>query len=149
MTVPSRSTSLAVTAAAAAASVLVYPFLPKKVATHFDDEGRPNGYGSRLSAALTLPAVMAGLLIANDRLGGWPGGKDREDRKSGVDARDEAMGMVELALLPAHLSMLAKGLGAPVDMSRVSRGVLGVMMIGLGNVLPKLPRNGLIGIRTP
>lgn len=34
-------------------------------------------------------------------------------------------------------------------MKRVNRGIYAVLMIGLGNVLPRLPRNGLVGIRTP
>lgn len=34
-------------------------------------------------------------------------------------------------------------------MSRLPRGIYGVLMIAMGDVLPKLPRNGLVGIRTP
>lgn len=149
MTFPSRTTSLAATATAAVASSLAYPFLPHRVATHFDEDGRADRYGSRAAAALTMPAVMGGLIVVNDRLGAWPGGRDREDGDSGVLARDQAIGMVELGLLPTHLALLAKNLGVPIDMSRVSRGVFGVMMINLGNIMPRLPRNGLVGIRTP
>jgi uncharacterized membrane protein len=149
MTFPSRSTSLAATAAAAAASALAYPFLPDRVATHVDDDGQPDRYGSRAAAVLGLPALMLGMTLLNDRLGAWPGGTDREDGASGARARDEAIGLVEMALVAAHLGVLANGLGVPVDMSRVSRGVYGVLMIGLGNLMPRLPRNGLVGIRTP
>jgi len=149
MTFPSRATSLAVTATAAVASALAYPFLPNRVATHFDADGQPDRYGSRATAALTLPAVMKGLTVVNDRLGAWPGGRDREDADSGVQARDQAIALVDLALLPAHLAVLANGLGMPVDMSRVHRGVVGMLMVALGNVMPRLPRNGLVGIRTP
>lgn len=149
MTFPSRTTSVAATTAAALASALAYPFLPERVATHFDVDGRADRHGSRTAAALGLPATMAGMLLLNDRLGGWPGNRDREDSESAVRARNEAIGLVELALLPSHVALLASGVGLPVDMSRVSRGVYGVLMIALGNVLPRLPRNGLIGIRTP
>lgn len=149
MTTPSHTIPFAATAVAAAASALAYPFLPDRVATHFDADGRPDRFGSRASAAVTLPATMAGLAVVNRRLGAWPGGRDREDRGSGVRALDEAIGVVNVALLPAHVAILARGVGAPVDMSRVSRGVLGGLLLGLGNILPKLPRNGLVGIRTP
>lgn len=149
MTVPSRATTRTLPAAAALASALAYPFLPERVATHFNADGDPDRHGSRRAAALSLPVTMLGLTILNDRLGAWPGGRDREDAASGVEARAAAIGLVELALLPAHLALLANGVGVPVDMSRVSRGVIGVLMIALGNVMPKLPRNGLIGIRTP
>ncbi|MGI8825328.1 MAG: DUF1648 domain-containing protein, partial [Chloroflexota bacterium] len=83
MTFPSRATSLATTATAAVASALAYPFLPNRVATHFNADGQPDRYGSRATAALTLPAVMVGMKILNDRLGAWPGSRDREDIDSG------------------------------------------------------------------
>lgn len=149
MTFPSRTTSLIATSIAGAASALAYPFLPQRVATHFDAEGRPDRYGGRAAAALTLPLTMLGLQVFNDRLGSWPGSRDRDDAESGTAVRDEAVGLVELALLPAHLALLANGTGKHVDMSRISRFGYGALMIGLGNLTPKLPRNGLVGIRTP
>jgi uncharacterized membrane protein len=149
VTFPSRTTSLAATATATVASALAYPFLSDQVATHFDDEGRPDRYGSRVAAAVAFPAIMAGLTIVNDRLGVWPGSRDWEDGTAGVQVRDQAIGLVNLALLPPHLAVLAHSLGVPVGMNRMPRVVYGVLMIGLGNVMPKLPRNGLVGIRTP
>jgi immunity protein, SdpI family len=149
MTFPPRTTSLAATATAAAASAIAYPFLPRRVATHFDADGQADRYSSRAAAALTLPAVMTAFTVVNRRLGGWPGSKDREDSASGAQTRDEAIGLIEVALLPAHLAVLANGIGVPVDTSRIPRVVYGVLMIALGNVMPKLPRNGIIGIRTP
>ncbi|MDQ2740682.1 MAG: DUF1648 domain-containing protein, partial [Chloroflexota bacterium] len=149
MTTPFRSASLTATVTAAVASALAYPFLPNRVATHFDAEGRPDSFSSRTAAAVLFPAMMLGIQLLNDRLGTWPGGRDREDRDSGVRARDEAIALVELALLTAHLAILANAAGLPVDMRRLPRAVYGVLMIGLGNAMPKLPRNGLVGIRTP
>lgn len=149
MTFPFRAISRAATITAAVASASAYPLLPKRVATRFDAEGRPSRYSSRTSAAVQLPAVMLGLQTLNDRVGAWPGGRDREDRASGAQAREQAVALVELALLPAHLAILAGGVGLSVNMRAVNRGVFGVLMVTLGNVLPKLPRNGLIGIRTP
>jgi uncharacterized membrane protein len=149
MTAPFRTISRAATLTAATASALAYPFLPRRIATRFDADGRPNRYSARTPATVLFPAMMLGIQVVNDRLGAWPGGRDREDRESAVQARDEAIALTELGLLPAHLAILANGLGVRIDMNRVERGVYGVLMIALGNVLPKLPRNGLVGIRTP
>jgi uncharacterized membrane protein len=63
MTFSPRTTSFAATAIAVAASVLAYPFLPKRVATHFTAKNRPDRYSARASAVLRLPAVMAGVAI--------------------------------------------------------------------------------------
>jgi uncharacterized membrane protein len=149
MRVPARKVSRAATVAAAAASALAYPFLPDRVATHFHVDGRPDGYSSRAAAALITPATMAGLSFLAERFVGWPGDGDREDGASGIRAVEEAVGVVELTLLPVHVAILARGAGLPIDMSRIDRAVFGAMMVGIGNVLPKLPRNLLVGIRTP
>lgn len=149
MNTPSRSVSRTAIVAAAMASAVAYPFLPDRVATHFDEDGRPDRYGSRKGAAVLFPAMMLGIQVFNDRLGSWPGGRDRDDPDSGVRARNEAIALTEMALLPAHLAILANGAGLRVDMRAVNRGVYGALLVALGNVLPKLPRNGLVGIRTP
>lgn len=145
----SRTASRAAIGVAAVASAAAYPFLPDRVATRFDAEGRPTRYSSRMAAVALFPAIMLGMQLLNDRLGAWPGGRDRDDGGSGRRARDEALALTELGLLPAHLAILAKACGLPVDMRVVNRGVYGALLVALGNVLPKLPRNGLIGIRTP
>ncbi len=149
MTRSFRTISITADAVAFLASALAYPFLPERVATHFDDAGRPDRYGSRAAAALTLPAIMAALAAFGARLAMWPGRRDREDRESGARALHEAVSFVQLGLLSGHLAALANGLGLRFNMSRVLRGIYGVLMISLGNVIPKLPRNGLVGIRTP
>lgn len=149
MTFPFRTISYAATGCAAVASALAYPFLPERVATHFDADGRPDRESSRRSAALQLPALMAALAVLNDLLAAWPGSRDREDRDSGVRARDQAIALTELALLPSHLSLLARGVGMRVDPPRITRAVNAALIVALGNLLPRLPRNGLVGIRTP
>ncbi|HZU12249.1 MAG TPA: DUF1648 domain-containing protein [Chloroflexota bacterium] len=149
MMLPARTISRLATAIAAGTSLAAYPFLPDRVATHFDAEGRPNGYSSRTLAAVLMPAMMLGLQVLNDRLGSWPGGGDRDDQGSGKRARDDAVAATEVGLLETQLAILAYGAGVPLDMNRVNRGIYGGLMLALGNILPTLPRNGLIGIRTP
>lgn len=149
MTLPFRTISYAATGLAAAASALAYPFLPERVATHFDADDQPDRHSSRRRAAFQLPVIMVGLALLNDSLAAWPGRRDREDTGSGTRALDEAIGLTELAILPSHLALLARAAGVPVDTGRVSRVVNGGLMVALGNLMPRLPRNGLVGIRTP
>ena len=149
MNVRRRAISLAATGTALGASLLAYPFLPRRVATHFRWDGRPDRHTGRGVATLRTPALMAGIAILNQRLGAWPGGSDREDTESGVQALGEAIDVAELGLLLNHVALLANGLSLPMDMQRVPRAICGVLLIALGNVLPKLPRNPIVGIRTP
>jgi uncharacterized membrane protein len=144
---PPRTTPIL--AIAVAASALTYPFLPRRVATHFDARGRPVRYSARSVAVLTSPAMMAALALLNERLGAWPGARDRENVDSGIRARHDAVELGLVALLSTHLGLLAGGLGLPLNIGRVRRAIYGALLVALGNVMPKLPRNGLIGIRTP
>ena len=143
------SLSLAASGAALAASLVAYPFLPRRVAIHFRADGRADREGARALAALALPATMSGMALLNASVGSWPGGDDRDDADSGARARARAVDIAALGLFVNHLALLAHGLSLPVDMERLPRAVFGAMLIGLGNVLPKLPRNALVGIRTP
>lgn len=149
MTTLARTASRTTIVAAAIASAVAYPFLPRRVPTRFDTCGRPTRYSSRMSAAALFPFVMVGIQVLNDRVGAWPGARDRDDRASGQRVLDEAIALTEAGLLPVHLAILAKATGLPVDMRAINRGAYGILLVALGNVLPKLPRNGLIGIRTP
>jgi len=149
MTPAPRTLSFLAPTAGAVASALAYPFLPEQVATHFDAAGQPDRYSSRVNAALTMPAMMAALDLANMLFGVWPGGRDRTDDGSATRARTQVLGMTEVALLAHHISVLARGVGLPIDIGRVDRGIFGSLLVGLGDVLPKVPRNGLVGIRTP
>lgn len=149
MNVSSRGVMKCATAIAAVASLVALPRLPERVAMHFDLDGRPDRFGSRLSAAVTLPALVAALIVANDRIGAWPGAQDRDEPSSGVRAREQAMAYVSVGLSALHLALLAYALGLGLDIERVSRAIFALLMIGLGNVMPRLPRNSLMGIRTP
>ncbi|HYT04795.1 MAG TPA: DUF1648 domain-containing protein [Gemmatimonadales bacterium] len=54
----SRWFGVVVAALAAALSIVAYPRLPATVAIHWDPHGQPNGYSSRLLAALLMPIVI-------------------------------------------------------------------------------------------
>jgi uncharacterized membrane protein len=141
--------SLVSVIAATVVSVVAFPFLPEHVPTHFDADGEPDRYSSRLSAAVSMPVFMAALHVAGRVFGGWPGMHDRINEDSAARSVEDAIGMVELSMLPAHGATVARALGAPVDMDRTMQLSIGMLFLALGNRLPKLPRNGLVGIRTP
>lgn len=57
--------------------------------------------------------------------------------------------MVLLLLLAVHTLMIVHGLGHPLNMARAALLLVGLLMIGLGSVLPRLGPNFYAGIRTP
>ena len=117
------------------------------VAIHFDLAGKANGWARPTVAFLVNPAVAAfiwGLWFLLPRI--TPRGENLR-RSAG------AYGMVfvaaALVVLAIQGVMVASALGAPVQVASASPAIIGVMFVVIGNVLPKLRWNYVVGIRTP
>jgi uncharacterized membrane protein len=142
-----RWLGLLLTAAAAAVSIWAYPRLPDTVPTHWNLRGEPDGYGSRLVAALVLPAVLLGLTGLFQIL-------PRIDPRGANYARfhDTYWRLINGVLgflLVLHVTLLAIALGAPVDITRVITVGGGLLFVLVGNYLGRVESNWFLGIRTP
>ncbi len=132
---------------AAGVSVWLYPQLPAEVATHFDFEGQPNGWSSRLVASLLGPGIGLGLGLLFTVF-------PRIDPRRASYAlhgptywtiANAAMGL--LAVI--HVLTLGKAVGWSVDMNLVASLGVGGMFIVIGNLMTRIRPNWFIGIRTP
>lgn len=136
-----------VTLVAAAVSLVLYPRLPARVVVHFNAAGQPNGYGSRLDAALLLPLVLLGLRLLFEVL-------PRIDprRENYVKFGDTYWLLANALLLflgVVHVALLAYALGVPVRIDRVIAVGLGMLLIVIGSYLSRVRPNWFVGIRTP
>jgi uncharacterized membrane protein len=138
---------LVVLAAAAGFSIWAYPQLPAEVATHFDLDGDPNGWSSRLVATILVPLlglVMAGAFVVLPRI---------DPRRANYTLFSPTYWTIVNALLVlvagVHVLMLGKALGWVVDMSRVAGLGVGGLFILLGNLMTRIRPNWFMGIRTP
>jgi uncharacterized membrane protein len=138
---------LLIIAAAIIASVAVYPNLPQTVPTHWDMLGRPNGWGSRVWGAWVIPIVMV-LLWALMRV--LPTIDPRGANYAKFGGAFEAIVIsILLYMLGLHLIILRASLGYPVAMQRVLPIGVGILLVLIGNLLPRARPNWFIGIRTP
>jgi uncharacterized membrane protein len=138
---------LLIVAVAIIASVAVYPNLPQTVPTHWDMLGRPNGWGSRVWGAWVLPIVML-LLWALTRV--LPTIDPRGANYAKFGGAFEAIVIsILLYMLGLHLIILRASLGYPVAMQRVLPIGVGILLVLIGNLLPRARPNWFIGIRTP
>lgn len=138
---------LLIVAVAIIASVIVYPKLPVTVPTHWDMLGRPNGWGSRVWGAWVLPIVML-LLWALMRV--LPAIDPRGANYAKFGGAFEAIVIsILLYMLGLHLIILRASLGYPVAMQRVLPIGVGILLVLIGNLLPRARPNWFIGIRTP
>ena len=138
---------LIIVAVAVIASAVVYPDLPVTVPTHWDMLGRPNGWGSRVWGAWVLPVVMlllSGLMRVLPRID--PRGANYAKFGGAFEA---IIISILLYMLGLHLIILRASLGYPVAMERVLPIGIGILLVLIGNLLPRARPNWFIGIRTP
>jgi uncharacterized membrane protein len=133
--------------AAAGFSLWAYPRLPELVPTHFGVDGEPNGWSSRLVAALIGP--VGGLLLALvfSILPNIDPRRANYEKFSAIYWSVANVVIVFLALI--HVLLLGKGIGWPVSIERVVPIAVGGLFAFVGSVLPRVRPNWFMGIRTP
>jgi uncharacterized membrane protein len=129
-------------------SAWLYPQLPARVATHWDLHGQPNGYSSRLVAALLVPGMAValwGLLRFIPRID-----PHRENYARFQGTYDLVIAAIVTFLCAIHVMVLGTAVGWPMpDLARTVPVGVGTLTIIVGNVIPRARPNWWFGIRTP
>ena len=125
----------------------VYPALPEKVATHWNLDGEPDGYGSRFTGVFFLPLMTLGLYLLFLFL------PLIDPRRKNYPEFIKTFRLIKLAvvllMLGLHLLTLAFNLGYPVEISRCVNLLPGILFTLLGWGFPRIRHNYFVGIRTP
>ena len=133
--------------AAFAASALLYGRLPEAIPVHWNPHGEIDRYGSRLEGAFLLPTVALAVWLLLSLL---PRIDPRRESYPKFRASYDLVVLATVALLVAiHLIVLAIALGYPAPITRLIPIGLGLMLITIGNVLPRTRPNWWMGVRTP
>ncbi len=136
-----------------AAALLTLPQLPEKIPAHFGFDNQVDRWGSKYEALL-LPVIS--LLMGYFLLGMAKLAAKKERYGENNKKVTMIMGIFVLILFNAlNAYFLYTSLNKVEDLSSVSLdlyqlvfGIMGVLMIVTGNVMPKLRRNAMIGLRT-
>jgi uncharacterized membrane protein len=133
--------------AAAGFSLWAYPRLPELVATHFGADGEPNGWSSRIVAALIGP--VGGLLLALI-FSVLPHIDPRKANYAAFSAVYWGVANVTITFLAViHVFVLGAALGWPLGIERVVPIAVGALFAFIGAILPRVRPNWFMGIRTP
>jgi uncharacterized membrane protein len=138
---------LLIIAAAFIASAIAYPRLPETIPTHWNMDGQPDDWSSRAFGALITPVILlfvwgfVRVLPAID-----PRGANYAKFGGAFEAIIDSL---MLFLLGMHIVLLRAGLGYPVQIQRIAPFGIGVLLIVIGNLLPRCRPNWFVGIRTP
>jgi uncharacterized membrane protein len=129
-----------------AATLALYPQLPERVPTRWEDSGEIR-YGPK-SRVFILPAVMAGIVLAFGLGLPWLSPKRFE-----VHTFGSTYYFIMLAILALtawfHAVMLRAAWPGAADPPRALAAGVFVFLMLFGNVLGKVRRNFWIGVRTP
>src|SRR5688500_19757477 len=129
------------------ATIALYSRLPEQVPTHWNMAGEVDDWSSRLWGAWTIPLVMAAMLLV---FRAFPLiDPRRENYPKFAGAYEGILIIVLLFMLALHVSLLATMLGRPVAVMRLLPVGIGLLLVGIGALLPKAHANWFIGIRTP
>lgn len=129
------------------ASLAALPFAPARVPTHWNIQGRPDDFMAPLPGLFLLPMVMLVFVVLAQvaprvdpraqSYAGW-----------GNTYRYIQTGILAFLLL-LHLVNVSAALGQDTNMNAVVTTLVGLLLIGIGNVLGKIRPNWFMGIRTP
>ena len=135
----------------------VYRFLPQSVPLHFDIEGRANGWGSRFSLILLslLSFVMA---LAAEIYLRYKKKKSTDEKQAASTKTIESTLLSSCIILNLFFTMLigvmlhlsyrsAESMDECLPISAIICATVAVLLILLGNILPKTRRNSFIGVR--
>jgi len=130
-----------------AAYLWLRPHMPAIIPTHWNAQGRINGYMTPLKAVLVPMIVIAGLALLTVVL------PVISPRGYGIEPFASVFAVVMLAVqafvLLIALTMLLNGAGYPTHLPMVAMVGLGLLCMLMGNYMGKLRKNFFAGIRTP
>lgn len=125
--------------------VLVYDKLPDTIAVHFDSSGTGDGFIPKSIAVFGLPLLFALLnLYSHFRVY-----SDPQNTNVSVMLRNIlqwTFPVTTMIVIPVTL-FLAMGMALPIVL--IIQSMVGVLVIAVGNYLPKCKKNYTVGIKLP
>lgn len=136
-----------------AAVLIALQFLPDQIPAHYGAGGQVDRWGSKYEA-LIFPALTAVFGVTMLALSKYASKREENGTNNeGVVLTTGLFGMLlfnamTLFFLFLDFRKIEDLSAAPVDMNQLLFGVLGLGMVVIGNVMPKVRMNSLIGLRT-
>ena len=140
------------------AVVVAYPFLPDKIPAHYGMNNQVTRWGNK-SETFIFPIIT--LFFGFFMYIAARGAAEQEKKGSGSEKNNSTITFVAGILsimvfdiltfyfLYADFHQVENLNDMPFSLTKISFGVLGIALIILGNIMPKLKRNSIIGLRTP
>ena len=117
--------------------------LPDTLATHFGVDGKTDGFGSKAFFVFAVPVILLGvhfvcLLVTLT---------DKQQKEQNRKALSMIFWILPMISLLVSGTMYATAFGREVDLLMLVPILLGVMLVCMGNYLPKVKQNSTLGIK--
>jgi len=139
--------SLAIIAVTALYSAILYPNLPNPTPSHWNAEGKIDGYSSPLTMCLLMPGIMVALLLLLVALPKMSPGRFKVD--SWVRVYNVIMVLVLAMQGTLHFVILNATRTSATLSPKFMLCVMFVFFAFLGNFIGQVRQNFWVGVRTP
>jgi uncharacterized membrane protein len=133
--------------AAITASVTAAPHLPERMPTRWGFDGEPTNLMPRGFALSVLPAIMLWVGFLTSVIG-WSARQSRGGEDLPAWVSPAIMALISAFLLTIHLGVIALGMGWGMSVPLLTNVAVGLLYVGIGVAMPKVPPNPLFGVRT-
>lgn len=134
-------------------ALIALQYLPSKIPAHYGFDNQITRWGSKYEALLfpIVTVLIGGFLLAMAKLGA----KQEENGKNNENVIIIG-GILVLILfntlngysLYTAFNKIENLSSVPLDVNQLVFGIVGVLMIVVGNIMPKLRMNSIVGLRT-
>lgn len=118
-----------------------YSALPQAIAVHWDVSGQPDNYVSKALAVFGLPVLMLAINLAVNIVS--------HTRAGYPSAMRALLGwMIPSLNIVIYAITVCSALGRNIAIYVIVPVIVGIFYVAMGNYLPKVKKNGTLGIRT-
>lgn len=139
--------ALLVVAGSLAAGLILYPYLPENIPSHWNIKGEVDAYASRFWGAFGLPLLSAGIYITMTFLPVLDPRRENYKMFAGAYRLIKFVLIFFMSVLYAIIIFSAFGCRLPVD--RLVTAAVSLLILIFGSLMGQLKHNYFVGIRTP
>lgn len=125
--------------------IIMYPKLPDQVVTHFGADGQPDGWSNKFIGVILLPSALALLSLFVPRLIRLdPKNKDINPKLENCIAW-----IIPIITIMCSSVTILNALGYNTKVEIIIPCAVGIILMIIGNYLPKAKQNYTVGVKIP
>lgn len=127
------------------AGIILYPQIPDKIAIHWGSSGEPDGWSSKFVGILVMPIVLTIITLFMPKLLAM----DPSNKNMDYKLKNCIIWILPIITFVCSSLTLLSALSKQVRIEIIIPMLVGLMMVVLGNYLPKAKQSYTVGIKLP